>query len=164
MRHAGEFLRAVRRSRALHRGLVTPPDDAEKFRQFVQGLRARNRDGFLVLPAEGDGIAGVVNISEIVRGSFQSAYLGYYAFVPYAGRGLMRQGLARVIDYCFRELRLHRLEANVQPENERSVRLVRGLGFRLEGMSPRYLKICGRWRDHQRFAILAEEWRGRRSA
>jgi ribosomal-protein-alanine N-acetyltransferase len=99
----------------------------------------------------------VVNISEIVRGIFQSAYLGYYAFEPLAGHGLMRQGLGRVIDHAFDKMRLHRLEANIQPQNRRSIRLVRSLGFRREGLSRRYLRIAGHWRDHERWALLAED-------
>jgi len=109
-----------------------------------------------------EDIAGVINVSEIVRGSFQSAYLGYYAFEPFAGRGFMRAGLSMVISRCFAELRLHRLEANIQPDNARSIALVKGLGFRLEGFSPRYLKIGGRWRDHERWALLSDNWRGGR--
>ena len=111
----------------------------------------------------GGDIAGVVNVSEIVRGSFQSAYLGYYALEPLAGRGFLRSGLRAVISHCFGELRLHRLEANIQPENARSIALVAGLGFQREGLSPRYLKIGGRWRDHERWALLADNWRRRKS-
>lgn len=159
LRHRDEFLRAVRRSRSLHKGLTSPPGDKEAFRRYVNARRQRNRASFLIVPENSGDIAGVINVSEIVRGPFQSAYLGYYAFVPFAGRGIMRQGLQQVVSYCFRELKLHRLEANVQPANERSIALVRGLGFRKEGFSPRYLKICGKWRDHERWAILADEWR-----
>ena len=97
----------------------------------------------------------MVNVSEIVHGSLRSAYLGYYAFVPHAGRGLMREGLALVIRDSFRRLRLHRLEANIQPGNTASRALVRRLGFRREGYSPGYLKIGGRWRDHERWAVRA---------
>lgn len=99
-----------------------------------------------------------MNISEIVRRSFQSAYLGYFAFEPFAGRGLMRRGLSKVITRAFTTLKLHRLEANIQPDNERSIYLVKALGFRHEGFSPRYLKINGRWRDHERWAILVDDW------
>jgi len=98
----------------------------------------------------------MVNVSEIVGGAFRSGYLGYYAFVPHAGQGLLREGLALVIADAFRRLRLHRLEANIQPTNRASIRLVRGQGFTREGFSRRYLKIHGRWRDHERWAILAE--------
>jgi ribosomal-protein-alanine N-acetyltransferase len=159
LRHADEFLRAVRRSRELHRGLVSPPRDLDQYRDYVRGLRKASRESFLVLSDDGGGIAGVVNVSEIVRGPFRSAYLGYYAFVPLAGRGFMREGLRQTIRHCFSELGLHRLEANVQPDNHRSIELVKSLGFRLEGYSPEYLKICGRWADHERWAILAKEWR-----
>jgi len=103
-------------------------------------------------------LAGVININEIVQGSFRSGYLGYYAFVPHTERGYMTEGLRAVVSQAFRVLRLHRLEANIQPDNEASRRLVQRLGFRQEGFSPRYLKVAGRWRDHERWALTAEEW------
>ena len=71
----------------------------------------------------------------------------------------MREGLILTIRHAFRELRLHRLEANIQPINTRSIALVQSLGFRLEGYSPKYLKISGRWRDHERYALLAPQWK-----
>jgi len=74
----------------------------------------------------------------------------------------MREGLALVIADVVRRLRLHRLEANIQPANRPSIRLVRRLGFRREGYSPRYLKIGGRWRDHERWAILARPFSAQR--
>ena len=157
--HAQRFLRAVHGSRELHRRWVSPPDDPGKFAQYVKSLRSGNREGFVVVTGR-DDIAGVVNVNEIVRGGFQSAYLGYYAFEPFAGRGFFRAGLSLVIARCFGELRLHRLEANIQPDNARSIALVKSLGFRLEGFSPRYLKIGGRWRDHERWALLSDNWRG----
>lgn len=162
MERATEFLRALRGSRVLHRGWVSPPGDRSKFAQYVKSLRADNREGFFVV-THGGHIAGVINVNEIVRGSFQSAYLGYYALEPFAGRGLLRSGLRSVISHCFRELRLHRLEANIQPENARSIALVKGLGFQREGLSPRYLKVCGRWRDHERWTLLSDNWRLRKS-
>jgi len=105
-----------------------------------------------------DAIAGVININNIVRGSFLSASLGYYAGAPFAGQGLMREGLELVKGYAFYTLGLHRLEANIQPGNERSIRLVESLGFECEGYSPRFLMINGRWRDHERWALLLEDW------
>jgi ribosomal-protein-alanine N-acetyltransferase len=109
-------------------------------------------------------LAGVINISEIVRGVFCSGYLGYYAFVPHAGGGYMRSGLAAVLRLAFRQYKLHRLEANIQPDNRRSIALVRSLGFSREGYSPRYLKIAGRWRDHERWALTVDAWRTSRRA
>jgi ribosomal-protein-alanine N-acetyltransferase len=99
-----------------------------------------------------------VNLNEIVRGAFHSAYLGYYGFVPHAGQGYMAEGLRLALRHAFRRLGLHRLEANIQPGNRASRALVRRLGFRREGYSPRYLKIGGRWRDHERWAIVREAW------
>jgi [ribosomal protein S5]-alanine N-acetyltransferase len=117
-----------------------------------------SRHRLLVRRRADDAIVGVVNVNEIVRGSFQSAYLGYYAFRPHAGQGYMTEGLALVLRHAFGELGLHRLEANIQPGNRHSRELVRRLGFRKEGFSPRYLKIGGRWRDHERWAIVREAW------
>jgi ribosomal-protein-alanine N-acetyltransferase len=161
MRHAERFIAAVARSRALHRGWAAPPATRERFRTFVKRSRTESVAAHLLLTDEGE-IAGVINISEIVRGAFCSGYLGYYAFVPYAGRGYLRAGLEAVLRRAFREYGLHRVEANIQPENERSKALVQSLGFACEGYSPRYLKIAGRWRDHERWALTIEDWGARR--
>jgi ribosomal-protein-alanine N-acetyltransferase len=161
LRHADAFVAAVRRSRALHRNLVTPPRTREQFQEYLRQFRGSSHAAHLVCLPGGE-IAGVVNISEIVRGSFQSGYLGYYAFTPQAGHGHMTAGLTLVIIRAFGELHLHRLEANIQPGNARSVGLVTRLGFRLEGVSARYLKIAGRWRDHERWALTVEDWTAHR--
>jgi ribosomal-protein-alanine N-acetyltransferase len=157
-RHAPAFLAAVRRSRALHAALVSPPGTPARYRAYLARLGRPSHRGYLVCLPGGEP-AGVVNVSEIVRGLFRSAYLGFYAFAPHAGRGFMHAGLRLVIAKAFRGLRLHRLEANIQPRNRRSIALVKGLGFRREGFSPRYLRIAGRWRDHERWALTVESWR-----
>ena len=157
-RSRAEFLAAAVRSRSLHRGLVSPPRTTAAFDAYVQRTRGPRHFGYLVRTDEGK-LAGVINISEIVRGAFKSAYLGYYAFSPHNGRGHMSRGLRAVLAEAFRVHRLHRLEANIQPGNVASIDLVRRLGFRREGFSPRYLKIGGRWRDHERWALTIEEWR-----
>jgi ribosomal-protein-alanine N-acetyltransferase len=168
-RDAPAFVTAVAASRDLHRHWVQPPATAADFFAYVSrfaGRRSRNATaathvGFLVCRLGDGALAGVFNLSDVVRGSFQSAYLGYYGFAPHAGQGYMREGLALLLATAFRPLRLHRVEANVQPANERSIALLCAAGFTREGYSRRYVKIAGRWRDHERWAILAEDWRAR---
>lgn len=160
--HEAAFLEAVRRSRELHHPWVAAPADAESFRRFIDKPDGGRDASFLVM-MPGRKIAGVVNLNEIVRGVFKNAYLGYYAFSPHEGKGAMTAGLRAVMRRAFGPLGLHRLEANIQPENRRSIALVRRLGFRLEGFSPRYLKIGGRWRDHERWAMTCEDFRRTRT-
>jgi len=88
-------------------------------------------------------------------------YLGYYVGAEYAGRGYIKEAIELVLKYAFESLRLHRLEANIQPGNLASIAIVKRAGFVREGYSRRYLKICGRWRDHERWAIIAEDWRAK---
>jgi [ribosomal protein S5]-alanine N-acetyltransferase len=152
-----EFLRAVERSRELHANLVAPPCTPAGFRRYLARNEAPNFIGHFVIA--GGELAGVVNVSQIVLDGFRSAYLGYYAFTPHAGTGTMARGLSLVVTRAFRSYRLHRLEANIQPHNHASIALVRRLGFRREGYSPRYLRIAGRYRDHERWAVTVEDWR-----
>ncbi|HVL96406.1 MAG TPA: GNAT family protein [Solirubrobacteraceae bacterium] len=156
-----EFLALVHESRDLHRPWAYPPERPDQFDEFV--ARSRREDVVTLLGCRaGDGaIFGVFTISQIVRGAFQSAYLGYYGHARYARQGYMRAGLELVLDHAFGPLALHRVEANIQPGNAPSAALARGAGFRLEGFSPRYLLIGGRWRDHERYAMTVEERRGR---
>jgi ribosomal-protein-alanine N-acetyltransferase len=151
------YLDMVHESRQLHRPWTYPPERPDQFEELV--ARAR-RDDFVCLLAwtkESHEIAGVFTISQIVRGAFQSAYLGYYASGRTARQGYMREAMELVLDHAFNDLRLHRIEANIQPGNAPSIALARGAGFRLEGYSPRYLLIGGQWRDHERYAITADE-------
>jgi [ribosomal protein S5]-alanine N-acetyltransferase len=139
---------AVRRSRALHRGWVTPPSTPDTFRRYLERLAGDEHRGFLV-----------ININNIIRGAFGSAFLGYYAFADWSGRGYLRQGMQLVLRQAFGKLRLHRVEANIQPGNKASLALVQACGFVREGYSQRYLKVAGRWRDHERWALLAGEFK-----
>ncbi len=163
---------AVAASSRLHRKWVQAPSTAARFGTYVKrfaGPKSRQMAtathvGLLACRNDDDAAVGVFNFSEIVHGAFQSTYLGYYAFEPYAGQGYMAEGLALAIELAFRKLRLHRIEVNVQPANARSTALVRNAGFTREGFSRRYVKIAGRWRDHERWAILVEDWRAQRKS
>jgi ribosomal-protein-alanine N-acetyltransferase len=163
IRRQAEFLAAVRRSRALHGDLMAPPATPAQYKTYLRRCKTPAKLGHFVCTDSGE-LAGVININDVVRGVFQSGYLGYYALQPHAGRGYLRAGMQQVLRLAFREYGLHRLEANIQPGNARSIALVAGLGFRHEGFSRRYLKLAGRWRDHERWALTLEDWRalGRR--
>jgi len=150
----------MRASRAFHRPWATAPTDPDRFAIYLADAGQIDFEAMLVCREADDAILGFFNLSHITRGLLQSAYLGYAVGKPYAGHGYMREGLDLVIKRAFSALRLHRVEANIQPGNRASIALARGAGFRREGFSPRYLKIGGRWRDHERWALLADEWHG----
>jgi ribosomal-protein-alanine N-acetyltransferase len=155
-----EYLLRSHASKRLHRPWSHPPTTSAAFRELVSD--GSGADARLVICRNDDGaIVGYFGLGQIFYGHFRNAYLGYYAFEPFAGEGYMREGVELVLRYAFEDLRLHRVEANIQPENVRSVALVRSAGFRREGLSPRYLKIGGRWRDHERWAITVEDRRAR---
>jgi ribosomal-protein-alanine N-acetyltransferase len=154
---AGEFTRLVRDSAALHHPWMDLPATAEEFRRHLSRFGPPVVNIGLAVCELGSGaMAGGVNINNIVHGRFQSAAIGYWAFAPAAGRGLMSEAIRLVVRYAFGDLDLHRLEANIQPANEASIRLVKRNGFRYEGLSPDYLFIDGAWRDHERWAITRE--------
>lgn len=148
-----EFLSLVAASTDLHRPWMSLPDTPPVFRAYVKRYEGPDEESLLVCRRDTGAIAGLININSIIRGRFQSGSLGYAAFAPSAGRGYMSEGLDLVIRHAFEQLRLHRLEAQIQPENHASIGLVRRAGFRSEGYSPDLLFIDGAWRDHERWAI-----------
>ena len=154
-----EFIAAGRRSRALHRSWLTMPFNNETFDRYLRRARRADHACFLVRRRTDDALVGVININQIIRGFFHSGFLGYYGFRPHDGQGYLTEGLRLVLRHAFVKLRLHRLEANIQPRNGASIALVQRCGFRHEGRSLRYLKIAGKWRDHERFAITIEDWK-----
>ena len=160
-RRGPEYLAAAARSRALHRGYVVLPATRDEYHSYLRRTRRVNQESFFIIDAPSGELAGVININDIARGAEQSGRLGYYSFVPHAGKGLMYEALALVIARAFRELGLHRLEANIQAGNRRSIALVEALAFRREGRARGFLKIGNRWRDHDRWALLKEDWRSR---
>jgi [ribosomal protein S5]-alanine N-acetyltransferase len=159
---AAVYAAAVRRSaESIGRWNPVEPDGlVDLVRRQGEGLRT-----FLFFDIEDGGLAGSCNVANIVKGRFCNASLGYNAYLPYNGSGRTTEGMRLVVDRCFAPessggLGLHRLEINVQPENEPSIRMAKRLGFRHEGYTPRMLFLQDAWRDHERFALTAEEWAG----
>ena len=152
----GELIRANRDSRAYHLPWAEPfTDDAGFDVWFARSLTGPNV-GLVAREIASARVVGIVNISNIVLGAFRSAYLGYYGMAWCTGQGLMTEAVRLATRFAFDALGLHRVEANIQPDNTRSIALVRRLGFTREGFSPRYLRIAGAWRDHERWALLAD--------
>ena len=156
-----ELLALNRASRNFHRGLVSPPTKATEYVSLLERARSDAFAYFLICRKEDDAILGLINLSQIFHGPFQSAYLGYYIGEKYARQGFMTEALQLTLRHAFGNLKLHRLEANIQPGNTASVALVKRAGFVREGYSRRYLKIGGQWRDHERWALIAEDWKTR---
>ena len=163
-RRERDFVAAALRSRALHRGFVAVPSTPAQFHDYLRRGRRCNHASFFVVDSGSRDLAGVVDVIDITHDAARSGRLGYYAFAPLAGLGLMREGVVLAIDVAFRDLELERLDANVQPGNRRSLELAARLGFTRDGAARAYLKIGTRWRDHERWTLLARDWRSSRHA
>jgi [ribosomal protein S5]-alanine N-acetyltransferase len=155
-----EFTRLVIASRSFLHPWVTPASTAEAYARYLQNCRRASMCAFVICLVEDQRIIGVCNLSQICRGNLQQAFLGYWVGAAFSGRGYMTDALRLALRYAFENLKLHRIEANIQPENGDSKRLATRVGFRLEGFSPRYLKVVGRWRDHEQWAMCREDWAG----
>ena len=124
-----EFVGLMRASEELHQPWIQAPTTSALFKYYLQRIRRNDHEGFAIC-RESDGIiVGAININNIVRGSFLSASLGYYVGASFQGQGYMQAGLTQLVDYAFSTMGLHRLEANIQPDNLRSQELVRRCGF-----------------------------------
>ena len=145
------LITAYSQSKFLHEPFVFIPADIHQY--------LAQEHCYLVCDKTHHNIVGTFNISNIVRGWFQSGYLGYAVFAPFQQKGFMYQGLLLTIEKAFTELNLHRLEANIQPENIASIKLVAKAGFVKEGYSKNYLCIGGKeWKDHERWALINHRW------
>ncbi|WP_027793172.1 GNAT family N-acetyltransferase [Paraburkholderia acidipaludis] len=151
---AEDLIAANRASQSHHLPWVTSFTDQAGFDAWFARTLVGPNVGLVAREVTANEV--VVNINEIVAGAFQSAYLGYYGMQQYAGQGFMTEALRAAVNYAFDDLGLHRLEANIQPGNVASISFVRRIGFQKEGFSPRYLRIDGEWRDHERWALLAD--------
>jgi ribosomal-protein-alanine N-acetyltransferase len=164
-RDRDEYLGLVRRSRAFLRPWeprVRDPGGHGRFDRILASRRGGRSVKTLVCRLEDGAVLGAVNLNDVVRGVFQSATMGYWVGAEHARQGFMTEAVALALRHAFGTLGLHRVEANFMPSNRASRALARRSGFRREGYSPRYLRIAGRWQDHERWAILVEDWRRRR--
>lgn len=143
------------------------PDVVEDKDAFAARCSARQRErqlgtGFgFGLFVQGE-FAGEINLSSVQRGPFQSAYVGYWIDEKHAGNGFVPEGLVALARFVFEDLNLHRIQIAIIPRNHASRRVVEKLKIRDEGVALRYLEINGRWEDHIRYAMTAEEWWERR--
>ena len=149
-------------SRKFHSRLVNPPKDRESFEKFLARNAKEENESFLICRKADGAIAGAINLSQIFRAGFQNAYLGYFVGAKFSGFGFMTEAIKLILRFAFTDLKLHRIEANVQPENLASIAVLQKNNFTKEGFSRKYLKIGGRWRDHERWAIIKEDWRERK--
>jgi [ribosomal protein S5]-alanine N-acetyltransferase len=154
-----EYTAISRRSAKFHRGLIKMSRTREEFDGFLERSINPANANFLICRVSDDAIAGMINLSQIFYGPFCNAYLGYGLGVGFTGQGLMSEAVALILKHAFIDLKLHRVEANVQPENLASIAVLKRNGFKKEGYSENYLKIGGRWRDHERWAITRENWK-----
>lgn len=148
-----EFLTLMQRSRRLHEPWISPPRSNTMFDHYLDRVMRDDHVGLVIRRIEDERLLGAININNIVRGSFLSASLGYYIGLGFDGQGYMGEALRQAITYALEELGLHRLEANIQPDNLRSIALVKANGFQFEGLSPGFLFIDGKWRDHERWTF-----------
>lgn len=131
----------------------------QDFKEFIERSEKPENECFLIVRERDDAIAGMINLTQIFYGPFCNAYLGYGLGVKFTGEGLMTEAVKLILRFAFKDLKLHRIEANVQPENLPSISVLKRCGFTREGFSRKYLKIAGKWRDHERFALIKEDWK-----
>ncbi len=156
-----DFLTLYRANRALlapWEPRVKDPGGTLRFRRLLEGLEAGTHHRLLVCRREDGRLLGCLGVSNVVRGVFENATLGYWIGAEHRRRGYMREALAAALTFVFRRLRLHRVEINFMPRNRGSRALARGAGFSREGLSRRMLRIAGRWEDCERWSLLADEW------
>lgn len=151
----GAFVAAARASIDLHHPWAFPPTEHEKFPSYLARFEEDKAYAFVVELIETGELVGYVTISQVQREPYQRGTLGYGVFVPHQQQGYMTEALELVTERAFDELRLHRLEAEIQPQNEPSIKLVKKLGFEHEGSSRGLICIEGVWQDHERWACVA---------
>jgi len=139
-------------------GEAEPPEPEVIFDRVLSTADSQHFRRFLVCLNHTGEIVGQLTLGHIYRGPFLNSIAGYWIGQPFAGKGYATQALAMGLAEAFGPMGLHRVEANINPGNAPSLRVVQKLGFRFEGLARRYLRINGEWRDHQHWAMTAEDY------
>ncbi|MBX3363907.1 MAG: GNAT family N-acetyltransferase [Phycisphaeraceae bacterium] len=160
----GEFV-ALRQSSKRHLARWEPlpqpgfdPFGDDAFERELRFHRRKDSRRLLICRRADGAIVGRIGLGAIIRGDLQQCFIGYWIGKRHTGKGYMTEALCLAIQYAFETLGLHRVEVNIQPDNFASRRVAEKAGLRLEGYSLRYLRIGGRWADHERWAVTREEW------
>ncbi|MFB4166860.1 GNAT family N-acetyltransferase [Virgibacillus sp. JSM 102003] len=126
----------------------------ERIKKYEEDIN-QDRDYFFgIFNNDGNGLVGTINLFQVVRGSIQSAFIGYFLDKKHNGKGFTTEAVKLLVEYGFEELRLHRIEAGVMPHNAGSIRVLEKSGFHKEGIAKKNVKINGQWEDHQVLAII----------
>ena len=157
-----EFAALMKVQRAEYRGFVTRQVKRKWFNDFVSCWQDRHARSFLICRQPDGAIVGSIGVFNIVHRNTKTAFTGYSIGARHVRLGYATEALQLALRFAFKQLKLHRIEASIQPHNAPSIALVKRAGFTCEGVARRFIKVGGRWRDHQRWAILADEWRGLR--
>lgn len=151
-----EFVECMVASKNFLHPWVRPVLNKDEFHKYLSNFENDDSYGLVIKEVNSRKIAGMISIGGVLRGALQSAHLGFYLVSCMSGKGYMSEALQEAIPFLFSHLRLHRIESNIQPQNQKSKNLVEKLGFQYEGFSPKFMFINGNWRDHERWAITSD--------
>ena len=158
MAHKKTFVDFVRNNRDFHEPWVYVSGDPVYFDQYLRRMKMGKVLGFFVYTKDSKELVGVINLNSVRFDPFSSGSLGYYADEKMTGKGYMKEAIHLVLGHSFHKIGLNRIEVNIQPENSSSIALVKSLGFQKEGFSRKYLMIGNDYKDHERWAFLAEDY------
>jgi [ribosomal protein S5]-alanine N-acetyltransferase len=132
----------------------------QEIERSAQDWRADRGYAFGIFSTNGSELIGRLALSNVARGAWQNATLGYFVDEAHNGRGHGTEAVGLVLEFAFIYANLHRVQAAVMLRNEPSARVLQKNGFRFEGTSKSYLRINGVWEDHHVYALTLEDWEG----
>ncbi len=138
---------------------ITTQAFRQRLKTYARAIRQGKAAPYFIFAADDGALVGGANLINIVRGAAQSASIGYWIGRAHTRRGFAFAAVRALTAFGFETVRLNRIEAACQPENDASLNLLAKLGFRREGLAREYLNINGAWRDHVNFAMTASDWR-----